>query len=159
MVNIATLSTSKYLKRTDLQGRNRAVTIANAVVEHMENDNSQKLVLYFQGIEKGLVCNVTNLQTIAEELGSEETDHWTGRQITLTTQVAEFNGKKGPAIRVMNKWDRQGNHQPVDAQEFANQPDTSPFANVAQQQSNASQAPIENGPMGYNDDPGVGNPV
>ena len=109
MVNISTLSNSNYLKCADLQGRNRHVTIASAILEQMENDGSQKLVIRFHGIEKGLVCNKTNMETIAEELQSNETDDWVNRQITLTTKIAEFQGKSSPAIRVMNKWERQEN--------------------------------------------------
>jgi hypothetical protein len=167
MVDISTLSNSNYLNAADLQGRNRQVTIANAELKAMESDGKTKLVVYFQGVEKGLVCNKTNMETIADMVNATDTDHWPGKQITLTTKIAEYNGKKSPAIRVMDQWDIPGNHQPVDAHLYSNQPDTSPFVSIAQQQmqqqpqqnfqqTNGSQQAIDQGPVGYPDDPGFG---
>lgn len=142
MVNINSLSTSSYIKAADLKGQNRTVEI---IEEKMETvgagaDAKQKLVIYFKGSQKGLVLNQTNMEIIAEELGSYESADWVGRQITLTTKIAEFNGKRNPAIRVMDKWDRQSNHQPVDAGMYGQDAATTQ-APIAQNQQQAQQQP------------------
>lgn len=117
MVNINTLTSSNYLKASDLRGQNREVEIIEEKIETVGSgvDAKQKLVIYFRGAQKGLVLNQTNSLTIAELLNSQESSDWVGGKITLTTKIAEFGGKRNPAIRVMDKWDIKNNHQPVDA--------------------------------------------
>ena len=46
----------------------------------MLGGNDRKMVVYFYGVEKGLICNSTNLNAIASILKSDETDDWTGGQ-------------------------------------------------------------------------------
>lgn len=91
-----------YLKAEDLKGSSPTVTIESVEVkEFTEGDGkSKKLILHFVGKDKSLVANKTNSNIIAEVLGSDDTDDWGGRRITLTTRKVEFQGKLVPAIRV-----------------------------------------------------------
>lgn len=93
---------SKYLKAEDLQGRRLAVTIESADIETIQGNHGpeDKLIVRFVGKEKGLVCNVTNANVIAELLGSEETDDWIEKRIVLYEAKVDFQGKRVPAIRV-----------------------------------------------------------
>jgi hypothetical protein len=91
---------SKYLKADDLQGRELHVTINKCAVEKMEEDT--KLVLYFFGQEKGLVCNKTNANRIAHFFG-DDTDAWMGKEIILGTELVDFQGKTSEAIRVKGR--------------------------------------------------------
>ena len=93
---------SKYLKAADLQGRRLKVTIESADMETIQGDGGKedKLVVRFIGKDKGLVCNVTNANMIAEVLGTEETDDWINQSIVLYEAKVEYQGKRVPAIRV-----------------------------------------------------------
>lgn len=98
-MNINKVFGGNYLKADDLQGRTVRVTIESVDVK--EFDNGKKVVLSFQGKEKGLVCNKTNCSILAENLGSPDTDDWVGQTIQLTVKKVEFQGELVPAIRVV----------------------------------------------------------
>jgi hypothetical protein len=91
---------SNYLKAADLQGRDVAVTISKYAMEKMGDD--QKLVLYFTGKEKGLVCNRTNADRIVFCYG-DDLDNWIGKPIVLGSELVTFQGKTTEAIRVQGK--------------------------------------------------------
>ena len=63
-MNINDAFPSKYLKASDLQGRNHSVTIANVVTEDI-GKGEEKLIIYFQGHKKGMVLNKTNANNLA----------------------------------------------------------------------------------------------
>ena len=88
---------SNFIKAEDLQGRDVTVIISNAQIEKLGNDN--KLVMYFKGKDKGLVCNKTNAGRISYLYG-DDTDDWIGKPIVLTSEFVEFQGKSVKAIRV-----------------------------------------------------------
>lgn len=96
-MNINEVFPSKYLKAADLQGRQVTVKIDHAEQELVGDD--RKLILYFQGKEKGLVCNKTNANNIAYLYGPD-TDDWRGCEITLFEAMVDFQGKTVAAIRV-----------------------------------------------------------
>ncbi len=74
-MNINDQFPSKYLKAADLQGRN--VTVKMARVEQEKIGDDMKLILYFQGKERGVVLNKTNANNIASLYGGE-TEDWYG---------------------------------------------------------------------------------
>ena len=92
---------SKYLKASDLQGRDIKVTVASLSPEQFENEGKTetKLVVYFQGKEKGVVLNKTNAATIATAYGFDYTQ-WPGNQITLYVAMVDAWGETREAIRV-----------------------------------------------------------
>jgi hypothetical protein len=87
---------SKYLKASDLQGREVRLTMANVQIEKLGDDD--KPVLYFKGKEKGLVLNKTNANTISDAYGDESED-WYDQPLILFSVMTDFQGKVGPAIR------------------------------------------------------------
>ena len=121
---------SDYLKVDDLQGRPLTVTITNVSQENVGN-NDYKPVVHFREVQQGLVLNKTNANRIVDALGTDETDHWTGRQITLVPDKTEFQGKIVPCVRVMLQ-------QP----QWGGQPNGTPQP-TPQQMGNAMQAPLE----------------
>jgi hypothetical protein len=96
-MELATIFPSKYIKAADLKGHEPTVVIARAEIEKLGEDS--KLVLYFQGKEKGLVTNRTNADRIAYLYG-QDTDDWIGKEIVLYTDMVNFQGKVTEAIRV-----------------------------------------------------------
>ncbi|ACI54426.1 hypothetical protein Rleg2_1132 [Rhizobium leguminosarum bv. trifolii WSM2304] len=99
-MNLNDVFPSNYLKAADLQGRDVNVTIKTYGLEKLGEE--QKLVLYFQGKEKGLVCNRTNADRIAHYYGAD-LDQWMGKQLTLGTELVSFQGKTSEAIRVKGR--------------------------------------------------------
>lgn len=96
-MNINEAFPSNYLKATDIKGREPVVTISNWKVEKMGEDD--KLVIYFEGKEKGVVLNKTNATNIATMYGPE-TDNWIGKRIKLVTAWVDFQGRSMEAIRI-----------------------------------------------------------
>jgi hypothetical protein len=90
---------SKWLKAEDLKGQTPVVTIAGVSIEKIGQDDG-KVVLKFRGKEKGMVCNVTNANMIAEIAGSDDTDNWFGVPIMLYVAKVDYQGRRVDAIRV-----------------------------------------------------------
>jgi hypothetical protein len=90
---------SKWLKADDLGENEPTVVISHVVMEDI-NDKEQKPVIYFQGKKKGMICNVTNWKRIAYIHKSDDSDDWTGKEITLYVELVDMQGKMTPALRV-----------------------------------------------------------
>lgn len=89
---------SKYLKHSDLEGRNVNVTIKSYDIEDV--GDGEKPILYFRQGKKGLVLNRINGETIAEILGTDEMDEWIGQTVCLFPDKTSFQGKRVDCIRV-----------------------------------------------------------
>lgn len=87
-----------FLKAEDLKGKAVKVTIDSVEVKKFEDGD--KILINFKGKDKALVANKTNCNLIAGTLGSDNTDDWEGREITLYVKRVEFKGELVPAIRV-----------------------------------------------------------
>lgn len=107
-MNINDQFPSKYLKASDLQGRQ--VTVKMGRVEEEKIGDDTKPILYFQGKDRGVVLNKTNANNIAALYGYE-TEDWYGKEITLVEAMVDFQGKSVPAIR-MKAPSRQPMYQP-----------------------------------------------
>ena len=105
-MNINEAFPSKYLKASDLQGRTISVTMARVEKEDI-GKGEKKLILYFQGKQKGMVLNKTNANNIAHLYGPDTTD-WEGREITLFEAMVDFQGKTVPALRVRGPQPKDG---------------------------------------------------
>ena len=97
MPNINEAFPSNYLKAADLQSRPVLAKMDRAEFEMIGDD--KKLILYFEGKEKGMVLNKTNANNIASLYG-DNTDDWRGQEIWLFEAMVDFQGKTVPAIRV-----------------------------------------------------------
>ena len=92
---------SKYLKAEEIDG-DLTVTVKSVGLEQLENKEGKKQdkpIVYFKEIDKGMVCNKTNWTLIAEQHG-DESDEWTGKQITLHAMDVEAFGEMVLSIRV-----------------------------------------------------------
>jgi len=97
MANINDLYPSKFLKASDLQGRSYKVIIDRTAVEKVGQD--QKLVVYFKGKQKGMVCNKSNAMMIAG-VYSPQTDGWVGKEIKIYPGKTQFNGQVVDTLKV-----------------------------------------------------------
>jgi len=90
---------SKFLKASDLQGREVNAVIDSVTMEEVGQDAETKPCLFFKGKAKGMVMNKTNSNNLVSAFGSE-TDEWEGKSVTLYTTFVDFQGKSVEAIRV-----------------------------------------------------------
>ena len=98
-MKVSKVFASRYLKVTDLKGRERKLTISGCDMEQVGQDGAEKPVSYFAGASKGFVLNRTNADTIAEAYGDDSKD-WIGREVVLFPAKTQFGGKKVDRIRV-----------------------------------------------------------
>ena len=98
-MRISSAFPSKFLKASDLQGREVQVKIDDVAIEVMEQTGEEKPVLRFIGTEKGLVLNKTNSDAIATAYG-DETDSWHGQPIILFEATTSYGGRTVPCLRV-----------------------------------------------------------
>ena len=127
MPHIDTMFPSKFLKASDLAGRDINVQIRSVTFEEMENNRGepeQKPVLWFEKTEKGMVLNRTNGNTIAE-LHGYESDGWIGQLVTLYSAEVEAFGKMTDAIRVRRQ---PPTNQPAPAAQSVIEPPPAPEA-------------------------------
>jgi hypothetical protein len=97
-INEIYASQSSFLKAEHLPpGIEVPVTIES--FEETELDGKKKIVLKFQGKEKGLALNKTNAMTIAHVHGPE-VQGWLGKSIFLYSTKVDYSGQMVDAIRV-----------------------------------------------------------
>ncbi len=99
MTSISELFPSRFLKAADLKGRTVKVKIKKVEVEEIGQDKDEKPVIYFDGVERGLVLNKTNGVAIAEIHG-DATDGWTGKEIEIFSMMVPYQGQNVAAIRI-----------------------------------------------------------
>jgi len=100
---------SRYMKADDLEDGDLTVTIRDGSPVEWEEFTQKgkptpdnKPVLYFKSPReaKALVLNKTNWKTIAQVLGTDETEDWGGKSITLYATEVESFGEMTMAVRV-----------------------------------------------------------
>lgn len=100
-MNIDDAFPSKYLKAGDLpEEGTQSATIERVEIEEIGLRKYRKPVIHFEDLDKALVCNKTNCNTIAKITGSREFEDWTGKTIHLYRAEVEFQGEMVEAIRV-----------------------------------------------------------
>ena len=93
---------SKYLRKEDFDADGQILTIAGFRREDIKGDDGhleEKIVLLFKELDKGMVLNKTNFASIAFQCG-EDTDEWSGKEITLYAPMVSAFGETKPALRV-----------------------------------------------------------
>lgn len=92
---------SKYLKADELGDQDHTFTISKIVIEELGQgaEKESKPVIYFKEIEKGFVMNKTNAGTITKITGSDDTDDWAGKKITLFATEVQFGPDMVLSIR------------------------------------------------------------
>jgi hypothetical protein len=129
-VNLSDLTQSKFLKRADV-GAGALVTISRIGHENVAKegaDPEMKAVVYFAEIDKPLVLNSTNGQSIAKIAGSEEDiDHsWVGTKVVLYDDPnVSYAGKLVGGIRV--RAPKKAAAAPASAKTLPQEEDTLPF--------------------------------
>lgn len=105
MAKLGDVFKSDYLKADDIPEEGMVLTISEVEIKELGQgkDKEVKPVVSFKEVEKGLVCNKTNCNTIHKLTGSDDTDDWVGHKIKLITLEVDFQGTMTNAIRVSSK--------------------------------------------------------
>jgi hypothetical protein len=101
MADYRTYYDRDYIGAFDLLGKDVSKTIARVECKVLENaqGKSKKLIVYFNGADKGFACCKTNAKTIAVMYGND-TDKWVGKRITLYPTTTNAFGANVECIRV-----------------------------------------------------------
>lgn len=91
------LSSATALKADDLQGKEVRKTMES--VTEREFPEGNKLELSFDGTDRTLILNKTNLATIVAAYGGETAD-WSGHVLALFPTTVMFEGRQVAGIRV-----------------------------------------------------------
>ena len=100
MTSYKTKFPSKFLKAADLERSRQAVTIERWADEQVGSPPEEKAVLYFRDLQKGLVLNKTNAESIEEVATTDDMDAWVGVPIVLVRTKTDFQGKRVECIRI-----------------------------------------------------------
>src|SRR4029453_1371751 len=87
-------------RATDLAPEGQQVTIRNVTAEKIGEERKEKPIMSFDEIDKELVVNVTNWNSIAELTGEDDSDNWAGHVVKLVRVRVPFGGKNVEAIRI-----------------------------------------------------------
>jgi len=101
MVSVDSLF-GNYLKSGDFQ-EEQQVEIQAVSVEQFgrEDDSERKAIVFFRGLQKGLVLNKINAETLKEIAGTPELDDWMGvKCIIYTDPNVQFSGKRVGGLRI-----------------------------------------------------------
>lgn len=97
----------KYLGSQDLDvGKDLVVTLTRHNQEEHTVTGGKKekfLVVYFDGIEKGMIFNKTNSRTMMVLAKSAYVEDWIGKTIALYITTTNFGGKTVEALRIREK--------------------------------------------------------
>jgi hypothetical protein len=95
---------SNYIGAWDLQGKDATVTIARVTPGELAKAGTSKKdkapIIYFEGKDKGLVLNKTNMKIIAGIYGSFKVKEWIGKPITIYPTTCQFGPNTVDCIRV-----------------------------------------------------------
>jgi hypothetical protein len=96
---------SKYMKASDLGGKEVTVKIRSSEIETLktlDGKENTKCVLYFEPPygKKALPLNITNLDSVYDITGESDTDDFVGHKVTLYPAKAAMGGKIHDAIRI-----------------------------------------------------------
>lgn len=100
MPDIDSIYTSNWLTGDELAGTaDVTLTIEGAELKKFD-DGKTKVIVSFGETDKRLVVNKTNALMISEVCGSQNTDAWIGKEITLYGTRVEFGGALRNGVRV-----------------------------------------------------------
>jgi hypothetical protein len=95
---------SAYIGAWDLQGKDATVTIARVVAGELAKAGTSKKdkapIMYFEGKDKGMVLNKTNMRAIAGIYGGFKVKDWIGKPITIFATTCQFGPNTVDCIRV-----------------------------------------------------------
>ena len=103
MPKIGEMIESKYLKQSDVEDEREFTIrkIGKGNVAREDEPEDIKWMVAFEETKKPMVLNSTNIQLMAKACGSEDTDDWVGKKVTIYVDPnVSFGGKLVGGLRV-----------------------------------------------------------
>ena len=94
---------AKYLKKEDIPSpvNTSILWIKEEEVTAPGKGTEKRLVLYFDGLKKGLVLNMANAEALAEITGTDDYEKWADTPVQLCVDPdVTYGGKKIGGIRI-----------------------------------------------------------
>lgn len=104
---------SRFFKAEDVKEQPLVLTIKRLYQDQIGIDKQEKNILAFVETEKELVLNGTNWDSIADIVGSDDSDDWPSYKIMLIEALVDFKGQKRPGIRVRSPNTAQASKAPA----------------------------------------------
>lgn len=93
-----------FISAVEFAGKEPTLTIAGIKVVKVEDEKTKKdkdrLVIFFKETDRGWLPCKTNAICLAGIFGSNETDAWLGKRVTLYSTKVDFGKDKVDGIRV-----------------------------------------------------------
>lgn len=103
MPNINQMIESKYLKQADVDGEVEVtiIKIGQINVAREDEQPEMKWAMKLKELPKPMVLNSTNIQLLAKACGSEQSEEWIGKKVTIYADPnVSFGGKLVGGLRV-----------------------------------------------------------
>lgn len=103
MPKIGEMIESKYLKQSDIEDEREFTIkkIGKGNVAREDEPEDMKWMVAFEETKKPMVLNSTNIQLMAKACGSEDTEDWIGKKVTIyVDHNVSFGGKLVGGLRV-----------------------------------------------------------
>lgn len=94
---------SKYLKQSDVEEETEVtvVKVGKLNVAREDQEPEMKWAIRFQEFKKPMVLNSTNIQLLAKACGSDDSDDWAGKKVTVYSDPnVSFGGKLVGGLRI-----------------------------------------------------------
>lgn len=92
-----------YLGGYSIEDEDLELTISdvkNEMVKGQSGRDESCMVIYFEEMDKGMICNKTNAKTITSVHGSPYVEDWPGKKIILGTEKVSAFGETTDALRI-----------------------------------------------------------
>ena len=93
----------QYLGGYSIEGDDLELTIVEVKQEEVKGQSGRDetcMVIYFEEVDKGMICNKTNAKTIQKVHGSPYIEDWIGKRILLGTEKVSAFGETTDALRI-----------------------------------------------------------
>ena len=81
-------------------GTPKTATITSAAPEEVGQEKRKKIVLRFEELDKGVVCNEARCEAMAQITKSDNYEDWVGHSIRLSKGRTKFGGKSVDCIEI-----------------------------------------------------------
>jgi len=115
-MSISAFLRGKYLAKEDFERPTRVVIREwkEEMVGAKDGPKNKRAVLYFQGYDKGMVLNKTNIKRLIRIFGTEDDSEWIGKAVVLKNDpTVEFGGELTGGLRFDPLPQRSANTDPV----------------------------------------------
>lgn len=93
----------QYLGGYSIEGEDLTLTIKTVKKEKVKGNSGRDedcMVIYFEEVDKGMICNKTNAKTITKVHNTPYIEEWTGKKIVLGTEKVSAFGETTDALRI-----------------------------------------------------------